>query len=363
MNICFLLNGFTVNGGIGRVVSVLANQLCQDEKYSVFALSFYDTLKPDFFSIQAIIKRENLFYESTSMKNAILKGGIKRLKQYLVNNDMDIIVACGALYYPIAVLACRMIKTKCICWEHGNTLTTDEYSFQTTCRRFGAKYGDYTVVLTVGDQQNYIRKYGAINIKQIYNPVDDQLFASAGIYDSKSKKIISVGRLAPPKNYSTLIDIARVLLPRHNEWSWDIYGDGELKEELNHKISALGLEKQLFLRGQADNMYQLYNQYAFLIMTSIREGFPMVLLEAAANSLPLISFDIETGPNEIIESGENGFLIKAFDAEEMIGCIEQLIVSDELRIEMSGKSKTICTKFSQKSILSKWKDIFERVAR
>ena len=60
-------------------------------------------------------------------------------------------------------------------------------------------------------------------------------------------------------------------------------------------------------------------------MTSRYEGFPMVLIEAAAKGLPMVSFDISTGPNEIIVDNENGFLVSKYDVESMLAKLEILM--------------------------------------
>jgi glycosyltransferase involved in cell wall biosynthesis len=329
IKVCFLLGGFTGYGGIGRVCSILVNNLCRDERYKIYTISFFHKERSDYYQINHEILQDYLFDEQINMKQAMLKGGIKKLKKYLSNNDIDILVACGALFYPISVLACKGTKTKCICWEHSNTYTTDDHSFQKACRNFGAKFSDYIIALTDSDKDYYISKYHVSNIRRIYNPIDIDLFERCGEYDITSKKIISVGRLTTPKNYDGLIDIAKVILTRREDWSWDVYGEGELRDYLQNRINAFNLQAKLLLKGEESNIYDVYKDYAFLVMTSKREGFPMVLLEAAANSLPLVSFDIATGPNEIIQNCNNGYLIEPFLKESMIECIDQLICNQE----------------------------------
>lgn len=67
------------------------------------------------------------------------------------------------------------------------------------------------------------------------------------------------------------------------------------------------LENQLILTGNVSNVSEYMQQASIYVMTSRSEGLPMVLLEAAQNGLPMVSFDIQTGPSEIIEDGKNGF--------------------------------------------------------
>jgi len=361
MNICFILGGFTSNGGIGRVVSILVNGLCKDANLNIYTISFYDTKMPNLYKIDKRVQQNYLFESRINMSKGILKGGILKLKRFLYNNNIDILVACGALYFPISILSCKGTQTKCICWEHSNIYTTDDHNFQRFCRYFGAKFSDYVVTLTKRDETDYINRYHITKIKQIYNPVDKNLNDNSYEYDSKSKKIISVGRLTPPKNYSTLIDIASVILTKYDDWTWDIYGNGELFNDLQRKINDYGLQDKLKLKGQVNNIYELYHKYSFLVMTSTREGFPMVLIEAAANFLPLVSFDIVTGPNEIIKHGVNGYLIEPFSIDLMIQHIEKLILEEETRIKMAENSKRISGNFSFDFIINEWKVLFQLI--
>lgn len=362
VNICFLLNGFSENGGIGRVTSILAKGLSKDGQFGIYTLSFFLTGEPDLFAVNEEVYKSFLYSKSISMKKAIVTGGIWKLRRYLIKNDIDIIIACGALYFPLTILARMGLKTRCICWEHSNIHTIKDHAFQGICRWSGAKAADAVVLLTKRDYASYIRKYKRKGVYQIYNPMDPAIFLENNQYQPDSKKIISAGRLSPPKNYDALIEIASVVLNHFPEWQWDIYGEGELHQELDRKIRERGLQDRLFLKGQRENLYALYKEYSFLVMTSLREGFPMVLLEAGTSFLPLISFNIDTGPDEIIEDGKNGYLITAFDQDEMIHRIEALIQDRELRIAMAASSREHVKPFDLAGILHQWQEIFDILA-
>lgn len=359
MNICFLLGGFTGNGGIGRVTSVLANKLCNEENLNIFTLSFFNTKKENLYSINTKIKQGFLFEHPVNMTKGILSGGVFKLRKYLKDNHIDILIACGALYFPISVWSCKGTKTKCFCWEHSNFQNNKDHKFQIICRKIGVKSADKVITLTKFDKNSYTKKFGGKNIVQIYNPIDERIFNYAGRYNVNSKKILSVGRLSYQKNFSLLIDIAKVVLTDNPDWTWEIYGEGELRDELEKKIKNYNLEDRLYLKGQVDNLYELYNEFSVLIMTSFYEGFPMSLLEGMACGLPLISFDVQTGPNEIIVDGENGFLVKAFDIQQMIIKINSLMNNTKQRIEMSDNGKLNCKKYELSSIKEEWKKLFK----
>ena len=187
---------------------------------------------------------------------------------------------------------------------------------------------------------------------QIYNPIDPLLFVEKHEYEDASKKIISVGRLRPQKNFSRLLDIAYETLKEYPEWQWDIYGEGPLREDLEKKRDSLGLREQVHFCGQVSDLYSRYHNYSFMVMTSDYEGFPMTLLEGAANGLPMLSFDIPTGPSEIIEDGKNGFLCD--NIEQMQSAIKSLITDAERRCVMSVESRRTASHFGVEEVCNQW---------
>lgn len=363
MNICFLLGGFQSNGGIGRVTSILVNEFSKDKKYSVSTISYkQEENLPLLYDIAEDVKQMHLYEKSTSMAKAMLTGhAVGKVRSIIIENKIDILISCGALFYPLGIIACKKTNAKCICWEHTNPAIKTDYRFQNMCRKFAIKFSDKMIVLTKSAYDYYLNemKIERKKLNQIYNPVSGDVLQSVE-YDINAKQIISVGRLAYPKNFSRLLDIAKEVLSRHPGWKWDIYGTGEEYDSLRMKIKELGLQELVCLKGQINNIYEIYQKYAFLVMTSRYEGFPMSLIEAGANRLPLVSFDIQTGPNEIINNGVNGYLINHEDNADMIHKIEQLMTDDVLRMKMSQESYKIMKKFDMTEVLNEWKEIFQQ---
>lgn len=364
MNICFFCGGFNTNGGIGRVTSILADALSRNEDFLIYLCSFYETKTEKYYSFNSTIRKDELFHTPISMTKAMLfQDAIGKLSRYLSLNKIDILVSCGALYFPICVIAAKRIGIKVFCWEHIAPTVVHDYKFQKQARMYGTRRCDCNVVLTKAALKWYETNIKNKKFVQIYNPVDPAVSAiSSKEYCYQSKKILSVGRLSYQKNFNRLIDVASHVLLQHPDWIWDIYGEGEERDNLVKRIADLGLQGRVFFKGQVDNMYELYNEYAFIVMTSRYEGFPMVLLEAASCGLPMVSFDIETGPNEIIENGSNGYLINSHSDSDMIIAIDSLIEDIELRKTMSNNCLKTAEKFSIDKILDQWIRLFQQYA-
>ena len=354
MKVCFLLGGLQGNGGLGRVTSILANQLSKRNDIEIHTISYLQDERPLCYPLSPAIHTHCLYTQSLSMAKAIFtKHAIKKVRDIIKEENIDLLIACGALYYPLAVLACNGCSTKCISWEHTNPATTNDYKFQGICRKIGIRYSKACVVLTKSAKDYYINQLHVNKKKifQIYNPIDVH---TSPPYNPSSKKIISVGRLSYPKNFSLLLDIAKIVLAKYPDWSWDIYGEGELETELQEKAKALKLTDKVHFMGKVDNLYALYPSYAFLVMTSRYEGFPMSLLEGASSRLPLVSFDVPTGPDEIIDEGKSGFLVSPFDEESMVEKISLLIENEPLRLEFSANAFKSSHRFTLKGIEEQW---------
>lgn len=357
MKICFFLGGFYQNGGIGRVTSVLANRLVEDPNIEIVTLEYVNTHKPTIYTLSPKIYREYLMESYQNMAKLMLKGGERKLRKFLQEKHVDVLVACGALFFPISVRACKGIETKCICWEHSNPEGNKDHRWQNLSRKFGIKRSDLNVVLTKSAAKVYKKKYGIQNLVQIYNPIDPEVLKQAKSYSAKSKRIISVGRLTYQKNFEAAVDVAESVLSKHPEWEWDIYGQGEEFDTLNALIREKGINRKMHFLGQVSNIYEKYSKYAFMVMTSRYEGFPMTLLEGIGNGLPLVSFDIPTGPDEIIEDGVNGFLIPAFDLQAMKQKVNIMMDDANLRNKLSQGSINKINMFAEEEIVQKWKDI------
>ena len=246
-------------------------------------------------------------------------------------------------------------KTKVITWEHSNYFNNWGSRWFPYIRRFAARHSDAMVVLTGQDKRNYETHIPSnVPVYAIANPVQRHEIH----YDAASRTILSAGALLPIKGYDRAIEVAKRILPSRPAWKWVICGEGPEREHLECLILEAGLEKQVFLPGTLRDMEAQYRSAAMVVMTSHMEGLPMVLLEAKSYGLPLVSFDIMTGPRDIIEDGVNGSLIPPDNvgvmAEKICGLIDQPL----LRKQFSENAALDMDKFDRKAIVEKWMKLF-----
>ncbi|MDO5812882.1 MAG: glycosyltransferase family 4 protein [Bacillota bacterium] len=353
-NIGILVYDVSLTGGAENVAINLSEEL--SKKHNVFLISIFDKL--GYFPSNAVTFY-NIECETKSLTFNLLHIA-KKLRKYIKDNNIEIIMNITAGVNTVSLLATAGLDSKTIYCEHSN-LYNQTYGKKHIFRQWlGAKYCDYVIALTESDKDEFIRRYNIKNkCDYIYNWYESK--NNRNTYDENSKSIISVGRLEKVKGYDRLIEVAKIVLKENPDWVWNIYGSGSQKEKLEKLIIENELDKNVFLKGNVSNILDLYSEHAFLVLTSYYEGLPLVLLEAQTHNLPIVSFDCHTGPSEIITDSVNGFLIDNGNIKEMANKINLLIKDETLRCEFSNNATINIYKFEKKQIIEKWFNLIEKV--
>ena len=358
-NICFFSGDITRSGGTERVSTVIANQLVKDEKLNICFLSLWENNKDMFYQLNDEIKRYTLFDEITSGKKIL--SYIRKVRNFVKCQSIDVLIDIDGILDLYSIPALRRIKCKLISWEQFNYFYNPDGNYRKFTRKWAAKKADAIVVLTEEDRKNYEKEVKVRGIlKRIYNPVE-QVSCKRENYNISSKTIISAGRLNVQKGFDMLVDVANIVLKKHPDWQWIICGEGEERKALEDKIKKCGLEQNLILQGNVNNIEDYYRKSAIFVLTSRAEGFGLVLTEAKKEGLPCVSFRCPAGPSEIILDGINGYLIDCFDIEQMAEKINLLIEDENMRKNFSNKAMEGTEKFNIDKIATQWKDLIEKL--
>jgi glycosyltransferase involved in cell wall biosynthesis len=120
--------------------------------------------------------------------------------------------------------------------------------------------------------------------------------------------VLAVGRLTPPKDYSTLIR-AVAATRSGRDIRLLILGEGEERPRLEKEIAELGLQDCVALPGFTANPYAYMARAAIYVLSSISEALPTVLIEALAVGMPIVATDCPSGPREVLQGGRYGTLV------------------------------------------------------
>lgn len=359
--ICFVDFSMSVTGGVEQVTASLANELCKYYKVFIYEINPGGKLAYSIDSRVHIVKGQS----GNTRLREMIRGNFCRFIRFVNAFQIDVLLLMGN--YPALIVSPSRFFTraKYIFCDHGGLMNEWEKKDITAIRFLDAAIAHKIVVLTKKTRKDYIKMFHTKpgKVQCIYNWIEEDVLCAKKPYNVYSHKILSVGRFGREKGYDMLVQVAEKVLPRHPQWEWHIYGTGEVFDEIAEAVRESGLSTQLLLKGNVKNVYQLYPEYAFLVLPSYREGLPLVLLEASALGLPMVSFDIETGPNEIIVNEKNGFLIPPYNLEGMAERIEELIEDEGKRAEFSeyqGKKDKFCKKNIRKQWINLIEDMYEK---
>jgi glycosyltransferase involved in cell wall biosynthesis len=224
--------------------------------------------------------------------------------------------------------------------------------------RYTIKKYDKVVVLTKYDLEENWSTHD--NVIAIPNPVKQ----ISGVTSSlNNKHVVTVGRLVPIKGFSSLIHSFKIVLNRFPDWYLDIWGIGPSRSVLEDEINNNGLSDHIRLRGSSCSIQQELLSDSIFVCTSMFEGFGLTILEAMSCGLPVVSFDCDYGPREIIDDGQDGFLVPIGDEQMLAEKICLLIEDNNLRYRMGVAALEKSKKYSTERIAGQWMDLFEELLR
>jgi glycosyltransferase involved in cell wall biosynthesis len=154
---------------------------------------------------------------------------------------------------------------------------------------------------------------------------------------SRPPVITTVGRLVDLKDHPTLIRAFALVRERHPA-ILQIVGVGANEDRLRALAHELGVAEDVHLLGWRDNPYSVLQESDIFVLSSTTEGFGIVIVEALACGLPVVSTDCKGGPREILEDGESGLLVPVGDHESMAKAMLRLVEDSDLYRRMSERA-------------------------
>ncbi|WP_337920350.1 glycosyltransferase family 4 protein [Vibrio cholerae] len=355
-NICFFIGNLNLAGGTERVASVIASEL-QRSGYNIHMLSLQSGDKP-FFELAEGIKVSQLF--TTAGRGAIrLPISAIKLRRYLKVHQIDILINVESMLALYVLPSIIGLNVRHVCWEHFNyNVNLGKYS-RSLARKLAARYADDVVTLTERDKQLWITNINCkANVIAIPNPVT--IVLPEQINPIKEKLFLAVGRLTYQKGFDLLLQAWAQVVPLHPDWSLRIVGDGEDKAMLEQLCHDLNITSSTEFAGKTSNVAAHYQQAAFFVLSSRFEGFGLVLVEAQAFGIPVVTFDCDIGPAEIIQHGETGWLCTPNDIQLLSQAIQNAILikqDTETYQKLSHNSVQNAQRFAVSKITEQWVEL------
>ena len=219
---------------------------------------------------------------------------------------------------------------------------------------------DLVSTLTEGDAAAYRRALrgrtrvecmpnGVANVGAVRAPLDD-------------KVVVAAGRLTRQKGFDRLLPAWARIADEHPDWELRIFGDGGKMGALQRQVERLGIGGSAKLMGFTPRLHDELARSSLYVMSSRREGFPMVLLEAMAVGLPVVSFDCPTGPRDIVREGVDGHVVRNGDREALAAAMSALMGDDERRRAYGAAAVEGAARYELGTIARRWEELFDELA-
>lgn len=375
MKILYCIYGLFNSGGMERVLSIKANYMADILGYNVHIVTTNQKGRKPFFDFSPLIMMHDLginYAEENvnSIHKKILPFPYKLYKHRLalekllmkIQPDVTISMFGNEMFF----LADIKDKSKKIIEAHFSKfhrlqlgrkgifkiadIMRDRINTQ-LCKKY-----DKLVILTEEDK-TYWTEF--TNIEVIPNP---SLLTANSTSDLTNKQVLAIGRYTHQKGFDLLIKAWSIINKKFPDWKLKIVGSGILYDTLTLQIRDENLENCIILKKTDSNkIIDEYLSSSIYALSSRYEGFPMVLLEAAACGIPVVAFKCKCGPKDIIEDGINGFLIEEENVIAFAEGLSKLMENPNLLKNMGYNISLTSQKFNIITIMDKWKKLFESV--
>lgn len=188
------------------------------------------------------------------------------------------------------------------------------------------------------------------------------LFIRPRYEGEREKRIVTVGRMDANKNHEMMIRAFAKIVEKYPEYTFTIYGDGELREYLQKLIKELGMAECIFMPGVIPDVANQIEKASLFLLTSYSEGVSNALIEAMALGLPVIATDVPSGGTvELIQHMENGWMIPTGDQSALEEAMDRLLSDRALADKLGQNASKLQERLAPKQVNAQWKAYFESI--
>lgn len=365
MKIIFNTDQIHLHGGIEKVMATKANYFAALPEVEVYVVTTEQKNLSPRYALNSRIKLLDLGVDYDRTKSYFSIQNLKKAKlHYKKQNALfkslkpDVIISPNFnfdhYWLPFIKGNAKLIKER-----HSSRYQEEEQRQSASfLKRLKYKLSDWVerqynhiVVLNV-DEAHYVKTGNAAVIP---NPVELSSLSA----DIHAKKVVAAGRISPVKNFGDLVKAWQLVKEEFPDWQLHIYGEDYLgtKAILEAEVMQKKMENNIHFKGSVSNMLEVMTEYSIYAMSSKTECFPMVLLEAMSVGLPMISYDCPNGPRNIIDNGEDGYLVSHNNVENLATALKHLMRNTNERARLQTNAKKNVERFTTEMVMKQWEEL------
>lgn len=362
-------------GGVERVLTLKANYFAEHFGYDITIILTEGKGKPPFYELSdkvkvihldinfeelwtcSFVKKIFVYLKKQRRYRRLLTAELMRLRPditvSLLRREINFINSIGDGSRKVGELHINRANYRN--FEGGNVLKQLfgrlwMHSLVAKLRRL-----DRLVVLTEKDREAWTE---LSHVVAIPNPLP---FTPASVSPLNRKRVIAVGRYCHEKGYDHLLQAWAEVQQACPDWRLDIFGDGD-RTAYEQMADSLGIDRsRCELHGRTSQVEQEYLNSSVAVCSSRFEGFGMVIAEAMACGVPVVSFDCPWGPRSIISNGEDGVLVENGRADLLAHALTLLLNHPEAIASMGAYARRNIKRFEMDTIAQRWRKLFDEL--
>ncbi len=327
-------------------------RLNKSETYKGVLCSFLEGGQPN--QILNVARQRGIETFAVPMNGPLDVRALMQVYRLLKRQGIDLLVGHHYKAVIFGVIAGRLLGIPVLNYSRGFTAENKRVAFYEKLERLFVR-GTKGIISVSEGQREKLQRFGirkknmwvVHNGVEVNNEIEKPLRSKIevfGQFDIPENALlaISVGRLSPEKGHRFLIEAMKLLEEELDNIYFLFCGEGVCTPNLQHQASEYSVHFHCRFAGFQTDMSSIYNACDFLVLPSLTEGLPNVVLEAFAHKKPVVATSVGGVP-EVVDDGLNGFLVPSEDAAALAEAIRRLIRNDEIRRKMgeAGYQKII----------------------
>ena len=350
MKITFFI-GHMGYGGAERVISLLANDYCRRGWDTDIVMLLSNDLAQ---KLEPGVRLVDLSLGGGSYGKRALRW-LKEVRGYLEKEKPDCVVSFIGRINALVLTAALGMKIPIVVSERNDPRHDGRGKYMLAYCDALYRTARAVVFQTKAEQECFsdvVKSKGVI----IPNPVSVE---GAVRREQEGFHVVTAGRLAPQKNQAMLIDAMEIVRREIPEAKCTIYGEGELRQELERYVREKGMKDTVSLPGHALDIHERIADASVFVLTSEYEGLPNALIEAMMLGIPCITTDYP-GAEEVMENGVTGLIVPRGDAGALAGKLISLARDGQLGKALGENARADAEKYRTENVTRQWQNVIER---